>query len=87
MSATASGRRATHRNLQKLDLAAVLRVLDQNWNELAGWSRSRVRPATGPELQSVRNRWAHAPGWRRFFFLCHLFFATAPLMHSGTRTP
>ena len=49
-------------SLGGLDLAAVLRVLDQNWNELAGAeplpreARSWVK-----ELQSVRNRWAHAP--------------------------
>lgn len=49
-------------NLTALDLAAVLRVLDQNWSELAGVeplprdARNWVK-----ELQSVRNRWAHAP--------------------------
>lgn len=45
-----------------LDLAAVLRVLDQNWNELAG---AMPLPREGrnwvKELQSARNRWAHAP--------------------------
>ncbi|MFZ1622452.1 SNF2-related protein, partial [Dokdonella sp.] len=48
--------------LQKLDLAAVLRVLDQNWNELAAME-SLPREARNwvKELQSVRNRWAHAP--------------------------
>ena len=49
-------------SLAGLDLAAVLRVLDQNWNELAGVeplprdARNWVK-----ELQGVRNRWAHAP--------------------------
>ncbi len=46
--------------LEQLDLAALLRILDQNWYELSSalaWpreGRSWVR-----ELQSVRNRWAH----------------------------
>lgn len=50
------------RSLEGLDLAAVLRVLDQNWSELAAVeplpreARNWVK-----ELQSVRNRWAHAP--------------------------
>jgi ATP-dependent helicase HepA len=49
-------------SLSSLDLAAVLRVLDQNWSELAAVeplpreARNWVK-----ELQSVRNRWAHAP--------------------------
>ena len=45
-----------------LDLAAVLRVLDQNWNELAA-ANSLPREARNwvKELQSARNRWAHAP--------------------------
>jgi SNF2 family DNA or RNA helicase len=48
--------------LSGLDLAAVLRVLDQSWSELAG---ADPLPREGrnwvKELQSVRNRWAHAP--------------------------
>jgi hypothetical protein len=48
--------------LSGLDLAAILRVLDQNWNELAV---AHPLPREGrnwvKELQSVRNRWAHAP--------------------------
>lgn len=50
------------RSLSGLDLAAVLRVLDQNWNELAG-AEPLPREARNwiKELQSVRNRWAHAP--------------------------
>jgi ERCC4-related helicase len=49
------------KTLQQLDLAAVLRVLDQNWRELTallslcGEARSWVR-----ELQAARNRWAHS---------------------------
>jgi ATP-dependent helicase HepA len=45
-----------------LDLASLLRVLDQNWHELSGIetlpkeARNWVK-----ELQAVRNRWAHAP--------------------------
>lgn len=45
-----------------LDLAAVLRVLDQNWGELALVERLPREARTWvKELQSVRNRWAHAP--------------------------
>ena len=49
-------------SLAGLDLAAVLRVLDQNWSELAG-AEPLPREARNwvKELQSVRNRWAHAP--------------------------
>lgn len=49
-------------SLAGLDLAAVLRVLDQNWNELSG-QQFLPREARNwiKELQSVRNRWAHAP--------------------------
>ena len=49
-------------SLAGLDLAAVLRVLDQNWSELAG-GEPLPREARNwvKELQSVRNRWAHAP--------------------------
>ena len=57
-------RTATERgitSLDQLDFAALLRVLDQNWHELSqalGWShdgRNWVK-----ELQTVRNKWAHA---------------------------
>ncbi len=47
--------------LDELDLAALLRILDQNWFELAdayAWpydGRNYVK-----EMQTVRNRWAHA---------------------------
>lgn len=49
-------------SLAGLDLAAVLRLLDQNWSELAG-AEPLPREARNwvKELQSVRNRWAHAP--------------------------
>ena len=47
--------------LEQLDLAALLRVLDQNWFEL---SSSLRLPREGrhwvKELQTVRNKWAHA---------------------------
>ncbi len=46
--------------LQQLDLAALLRVMDQNWYELS--NRLRL-PREGrnwvKELQTVRNKWAH----------------------------
>jgi ATP-dependent helicase HepA len=43
-------------------LAALLRVLDQNWSELAG-VEPLPREARNwiKELQGVRNRWAHSP--------------------------
>ncbi len=49
------------KRLDQLDLAAFLRILDQNWFELAdscSWpydARNYVK-----EMQTVRNRWAHA---------------------------
>lgn len=47
--------------LDQLDLAALLRILDQNWFELADL---RKWPYEGrnfvKEMQTVRNRWAHA---------------------------
>ena len=49
-------------SLAGLDLAALLRVLDQNWSELAGLEPlPRDARTWVKELQSVRNRWAHAP--------------------------
>lgn len=50
------------RRLTGLDLAAILRVLDQNWNQLAD-VKPLPREARNwvKELQSTRNRWAHAP--------------------------
>lgn len=49
-------------SLRELDFAALLRLLDQNWYELAGAlllpkeARNWVK-----ELQTVRNKWAHQP--------------------------
>jgi ATP-dependent helicase HepA len=49
------------RSLHDLDLAAALRVLDRNWDNLAGpdgltfETRNYLK-----EMSSVRNRWAHA---------------------------
>jgi superfamily II DNA or RNA helicase len=49
------------KRLDQLDLAALLRIVDQNWYELAD---SRKWPYDGrnfvKEMQTVRNRWAHA---------------------------
>ena len=49
-----------YKRLEQLDLAALLRVLDQNWFELSGSVRL---PREGrhwvKELQTVRNKWAH----------------------------
>jgi SNF2 family DNA or RNA helicase len=50
------------RNLTDLDLAALLRVLDQNWHDLsAGSELPRDARNWLKEMQGVRNRWAHAP--------------------------
>ena len=47
--------------LDQLDLAALLRIVDQNWYEFAD---TRQWPYDGrnlvKEMQTVRNRWAHA---------------------------
>lgn len=49
--------------LRQLDFAALLRVLDQNWNDL---SQMLNLPREGrtwvKELQTVRNNWAHPSG-------------------------
>ena len=49
------------KDLRQLDLAALFRIVDQNWYELAD---SRKWPYDGrnfvKEMQTVRNRWAHA---------------------------
>lgn len=51
-----------YRTIAQLDLAALLRVADQNWYDL---SRHYQIPATTrnwlKEAQTIRNRWAHAP--------------------------
>jgi len=48
------------KSLEQLDLAALLRVLDQNWYEL---SQPLNLPREGrnwvKELQTIRNKWAH----------------------------
>jgi len=47
--------------LRALDLAALLRVLDQNWYELSNCLRfPREARNWVKELQTVRNKWAHA---------------------------
>jgi len=49
-------------SLASLDLAALLRVLDQNFHEIAAVHRlPRETRNWVKELQGVRNRWAHAP--------------------------
>lgn len=46
--------------LRELDFAALLRVLDQNWYDLAeGLSFPREGRNWVKELQTVRNKWAH----------------------------
>ena len=49
-------------SLGELDLAALLRILDQNWHEI---STNRGMPIAVrnwvKEAQTIRNRWAHAP--------------------------
>ncbi len=48
--------------LERLDLAALLRVADQNWYDIAhqgGFNREARNWLK--EAQSIRNRWAHAP--------------------------
>ncbi|EIN00413.1 helicase [Paraburkholderia hospita] len=49
-------------SLGELDLAALLRIFDQNWHELAA-NAALPKNARNwlKELQTVRNRWAHAP--------------------------
>jgi hypothetical protein len=50
-----------YRRLEQLDLAALLRVLDQNWFELSGrLGLPREGRHWVKELQTVRNKWAHA---------------------------
>ncbi|MBY8152091.1 DEAD/DEAH box helicase family protein [Vibrio fluvialis] len=48
-------------SLNDLDLAALLRILDQNWYELAGvCSLPREARNWVKELQTIRNKWSHA---------------------------
>ncbi|MBX3516800.1 MAG: DEAD/DEAH box helicase family protein [Rhodospirillales bacterium] len=52
-----------HTSLPQLDLAALLRVLDQNWYELGGkLPLPREARTWLKELQTVRNKWAHMSG-------------------------
>jgi superfamily II DNA or RNA helicase len=47
-------------SLHKLDLAALLRIFDQNWYELSNQvDLPREARSWLKELQTVRNRWAH----------------------------
>src|SRR5262249_40131614 len=47
-------------SLRDLDFAALLRVLDQNWFELAhALSLPKEARHWVKELQTVRNKWAH----------------------------
>lgn len=48
--------------LGDLDLAALIRVFDQNWYELSQHIKLDFQARTWlKETQSIRNRWAHAP--------------------------
>lgn len=48
--------------LERLDLAALLRVADQNWYEIASTGGlNREARNWLKEAQSILNRWAHAP--------------------------
>ena len=57
-------RRIEQRNigtLMSLDLAALLRVLDQNWYQISAKLRlTRESRHFVKEMQTIRNRWAHA---------------------------
>src|SRR3990167_2496697 len=47
--------------LVSLDLAALLRVLDQNWYQISTKLNLTSKPRHFvKEMQAVRNRWAHA---------------------------
>jgi SNF2 family DNA or RNA helicase len=48
--------------LDQLDLAALLRVIDQNWYEISSkHNLSKDSRNWLKEAQSIRNRWSHAP--------------------------
>jgi ATP-dependent helicase HepA len=48
--------------LDQLDLAALLRLLDQNWYELSNVNNWPIAARNWlKESQTLRNRWAHAP--------------------------
>ncbi len=49
-------------SLEGLDVAALLRVLDQNWHEIAPIRSLPIGARSWlKEAQTIRNRWAHAP--------------------------
>ncbi len=49
-------------SLNELDLAALLRVLDQNWREINQTKRLPLEARNWlKESQNIRNRWAHLP--------------------------
>lgn len=49
-------------NISGLDLAGLLRVLDQNWHEIQAVRRLQFEARNWlKEAQSIRNRWAHLP--------------------------
>ncbi len=49
-------------SLEQLDLAALLRVVDQNWYELSQqFNLDKTARNWLRETQTIRNRWAHAP--------------------------
>ena len=49
-------------SLEQLDLAALLRVVDQNWYELSQkLNLNKDARNWLKEAQTIRNRWAHAP--------------------------
>jgi len=53
---------AGYTRLDQLDLAALLRIADRNWSEIA--HAASLQPTARnwlKEAQTIRNRWAHAP--------------------------
>jgi len=48
--------------LERLDLAVLLRIADQNWYDIANQGGlNREARNWLKETQTIRNRWAHAP--------------------------
>jgi SNF2 family DNA or RNA helicase/DNA-directed RNA polymerase subunit L len=55
-------RKSNITSLERLDLAALLRVFDQNWHEISrNCNLSYEDRHFVKEMPSVRNRWAHVP--------------------------
>ena len=53
---------AGHTRLNQLDLAALLRIADRNWSEIAQVASLPYAARNWlKEAQTIRNRWAHAP--------------------------